>query len=233
MELVKSFMEVEEAVRVFKDELTFRYHLPILNYPFVKKKIIDKGLEKEAEQTKLLACLKKFHFIFSIGTTSDPNKQRFLVPYLATEECAEQGTFQQWDPQYVRKNFGSPGCTTLYAELRFAGTLQFFHSVLAVLLAQLLNHPPAGRDYRNLIKLGCKQAVLCLNHEAEEHEVLIKFHPIQSIIEFRLAVRFVASLQYFALTHVPSSPPPPPPPLPFHLIGFPLTSSISQTHLMF
>lgn len=186
VELMKSLMVVEHAARVYKDEFTFRYHLPILNYPFVKKKIEAQGLKNEAEQLKLLACMKRFHFLFSIGPSTDPNKQRFLVPYLASEECVEHAKFQQWDPQYVWKNFGTPSCITLYAELRFPATLQFFHSLLAVLLAQLLNHPPAGRDYHYFIKLGCKQAVLYLNYENEEKEVFLKYHPIQNVVEFRL-----------------------------------------------
>lgn len=186
VELIKSFLQLDEARRVFKDEFTFRYRLPILNYPFVKKKIGEQGLTDEAEQLKLLACMKKFNLLFAISPSSEPLKQRFLVPYLATEECAELGVFQQWDSQYVGKIFGPPNCITLYAELQFPATLQFFHSVLAVLFAQLLSHQPVSHDHHYYIKLGCKQAVLPLNHENEDREVFLKYHPIQNIVEFRL-----------------------------------------------
>ena len=99
-----------------------------------------------------------------------------FVPFLATEAVSDwnEGVVSEFDNALI-----------LYAQLPILTTDQFFHR----LITSLLKDSVETESQKMWINAGCKEAMLPL-HEPHSRAplglVLLRYHPIQNIIEFRL-----------------------------------------------
>ena len=154
--------------------------LPVVTSQLLHHRMSDMNLDGR-KQDAVISWMKELEVIYSIG---NERSDIFFVPFLATEAVSDQAMFD-WN-EGVAMEFDT--ALTLYAQLNVPATEQFFHRLIALLLKDA-----AAMGPRVWVNLGCKEAMLPLHYDEPNSQqrqqlgvALLRYHPIQNIIEFRL-----------------------------------------------
>ena len=148
--------------------------LPVITSQLLEARMSTNGLDFHEHQA-VISWMKELEVIYSIGS---PRRESdiYFVPFLATEAVSDwnEGVVSEFDNALI-----------LYAQLPILTTDQFFHR----LITSLLKDSVETESQKMWINAGCKEAMLPL-HEPHSRAplglVLLRYHPIQNIIEFRL-----------------------------------------------
>ena len=148
--------------------------------------------DSKREHQVVISWMKELEVIYSIGSLRRES-DIFFVPFLATDAASEQIMFD-WNEGVVSE---FDNALILYAQLPILTTDQFFHR----LIASLLKDSVATESQKIWINAGCREAMLPLHEPLSRVPlgmVLLRYHPIQNIIEFRL--RYAIPTQSYCMT---------------------------------
>ena len=169
-----------EEYMVFAPSNTALRKLPVVTSQLLHHRMSDMNLDAK-KQDAVISWMKELEVIYSIG---NERSDIFFVPFLATEAVSDQAMYD-WN-EGVASEFDT--ALTLYAQLHVPATEQFFHRLIALLLKDAATMGP-----HLWINLGCKEAMLPLHYDNPDSQqrqqlgvALLRHHPIQNIIEFRL-----------------------------------------------
>ena len=169
--------------QVFTLPLGFLKGLPVVSAQLLRQRMVVLGVADGTNEKSIIEWMKTLDVIYSLGKRRG-EEEKFFVPFLATEALSDKACCK-WD-QDRADELASDESLVLYALLPFHATEQFFHRLIASLLADaVVNVSSLPKCY---INLGCKEAMLPLPSEdlqSSQDPVLLKYHRIQNIIEFR------------------------------------------------
>ena len=145
------------------------------------------GAPERKEQELIFEWLKRLEFAYSIGKIGGrgEEKEKFFVPFLAAESQSDNA-YYNWDPDLEAQFNDCP--VVLYTQLHIPATEHFYHRLIASLLSDAVKSSQQQKPC--YIKLGCEAAILPLQSEDRDSpntlsQVLLKYHAVQNIIEFR------------------------------------------------
>lgn len=161
--------------------------LPIVSAPLMvhiaERVCTEQDMPQLSDNSKLaiLDWMESLGLMFRIGEGTK-REVYYFVPLLATDQLGDKAKFS-WDPQ-LEKAYESE-TIVLYAFLHFPATYQFFYRLLAELLKDGFHKSMSTHKF--LINYGCNEVILplCCTDPPSVLDVMVVYHPLQNVIEFR------------------------------------------------
>lgn len=134
----------------------------------------------DSEKEAVVRWAEFLELMFRIEGDGPKRETYYFVPSLATEMMGE-GAKYHWDNEKERY-LSSKEATVLFAYLNFPANHQFFNRLLAVLIKEGL-----VKRLEMYINRGCTEAIMPLLQPSAQSPfiVLLKYHALQNVIEFK------------------------------------------------
>ena len=153
--------------------------LPVVSKAFVEQQMDMQKLTDWEDRNTVLEWMKKMDLIIEVGASI------YFIPVL-TMPVASNPTWK-WSEEEEEK-FEENNTTVLFSKLRFLATPHFLHSLIAVLIQEILRYQHSYPSC--FINLGCSEAILplCAFHRVLT-PLLLRYHETANFIEFRAPKR--------------------------------------------
>ena len=153
--------------------------LPVVRKGFVERQMDMQKLTDWEDKNTVLEWMEKMDLIIQVGPSI------YFIPVLAMP-VASTPTWK-WSEEEEGK-FDECNTTVLFAKLRFPATPHFLHSLIAVLIEEILKYQHSYLSC--FINLGCSEAILplCASQRVLT-PLLLRYHEIANFIEFRAPKR--------------------------------------------
>ncbi len=177
---------------------SFDNHIPLLKklpvvakpWPLAMIRKLNKKLTTQ-QVDSIIKLAERYELIYSLGYHGNPqhgNHEVFFIPLLSTEFLGEGAVYDWLSGEEEEYWYNKTGYVTIiYAKLNFPALDQFFHSLLAELLKDVVNGSQHFPGHKCYINIGCIEGIMPV-HLKENNSaisVYLKYHRLDNVIEFR------------------------------------------------
>ncbi len=180
--IIEDYMHLYQLFNITTEELK---QLPVVSKPFIGyilENILGVKQDSPLSEEEAETIYKWAEHLGLIFPFKSKNEIFYFVPSLATNAMGNEAKYH-WD-MGNELHYQNIDATVLCAFLKIPANDLFFHQLLALMIKDAMSK----KIDTLYINSGCREAIIPLYYLEEELKsfpVMILYHPLQNIIEFR------------------------------------------------